>query len=96
MLVYGIAGAGGHVFPISTGNTASEASAQLVRSRAKVLCCTEATKYVALNAAEEAGWGLNGGGRVAIMRTREGEDWGLRVVQGDFQLGKNIVEVKER
>ena len=90
VLGYGIIGAGGIILPVRASSTASDLSAQLLRTEPRIICCTESTKYIALNAAEEAGWGRNGGGRVAIMSERE--KWGLRVVQADFQLGKNIVD----
>lgn len=90
VLGYGIIGAGGIILPVPASSTVSDLSAQLLHIEPKTICCTESTKYIALNAAEEAGWGRNGGGRVAIMS--EGEKWGLRVVQADFQLGPNIVD----
>ncbi|KAL5406372.1 hypothetical protein PMIN04_012071 [Paraphaeosphaeria minitans] len=51
-------------------------------------------RYVAVRAAEEAGWGRNGGGRVVVMS--EGAQWTLRIVQENGSLGANLVNEKEK
>jgi 4-coumarate--CoA ligase len=47
-----------------------------------------------VRAAEEAGWGANGGGRVVLMS--EDGSWTLKVVQGDGSLGANLVNENEK
>ncbi|KAJ4297499.1 hypothetical protein N0V90_005391 [Kalmusia sp. IMI 367209] len=94
VLVYGIIGAEGVLSAASTAGTVSDVSKQLLGAESKILICTESTKYVALNAAEEAGWGRNGGGRVLIMG--EGKEWSLKAVQPNFQLGPNLIDENQR
>ena len=50
----------------------------------------EATKDTAVKAAEEAGWGANGGGRVLLMS--EGREWSLKAIQKDGRLGQNLID----
>ena len=50
----------------------------------------EATRDVAVRAAEEAGWGVSGGGRVLLMS--EGKEWALQVIQGEGRLGPNLID----
>lgn len=89
VLSYGIIGAGGVFSAASSASTASELSKQIQGARSKVLFTVEATKETAVKAAEEAGWGANGGGRVLLMS--EGKKWSLQVIQNDGQLGSNLI-----
>lgn len=94
VLAYGVIGAGGVFSAASAASTPGELAKQIVGARSKVLVTCEATREVALRAAEQAGWGRNGGGRVLVMG--EGEQWELRVVGGDGGVGPNLVDERER
>ncbi|KAH9864796.1 hypothetical protein IAQ61_008741 [Plenodomus lingam] len=74
VLAYGIIGASGVLSAASATSTASELSKQIQGAQSKILVTVEATKDVAIKAAEEAGWGANGGGRVLLMS--EGKGYG--------------------
>lgn len=93
VLCYGIIGAGGVFSAASAANTASELSKQIQGAESKILCCVESTKEVAVKAAEEAGWGRNGGGHVIVMGE---EQWGLKAVQPDGQLGPDMFDESQR
>lgn len=93
MLSYGIIGAGGVFSAASAASTASELSKQLQGAQSKVLFTVEGIKETAVKAAEEAGWGKNGGGRVVVMS--EGREWELRVIGEDGKVGENIVDEKD-
>jgi acyl-coenzyme A synthetase/AMP-(fatty) acid ligase len=90
VLAYGIIGAGGVFSAASAASTAGELGKQIVGAGSRALVTCEATREVAVRAAEEAGWGVNGGGRVVVMS--EGAEWALRVVGEDGGLGVNLVE----
>lgn len=94
MLCYGVIGAGGVFSAASAASTAGELCKQIQGAESKILCCVEATKDVAIKAAEEAGWGTNGGGRVIVMS--EGRDWSLNIVQANGQLGPNLIDESQR
>lgn len=47
-----------------------------------------------MRAAEEAGWGSNGGGRVVVMS--EGKEWELRVIGENGDAGPNLIDERER
>jgi 4-coumarate--CoA ligase len=93
VLCYGIIGVEGVFSAASAASTAGELSKQIQGAESKVLCCVEGTKEVAVKAAEEAGWGVNGGGRVIIMGE---EEWTLQVVQADGQFGPNLIDESQR
>ncbi|CAO2651244.1 Nn.00g095410.m01.CDS01 [Neocucurbitaria sp. VM-36] len=93
VLSYGIVGAGGVFSAASAASTASELSKQLEGAQSKMLVTVEATKEVAVKAAEEAGWGANGGGRVLLMS--EGKEWSLNAFQKNGQLGPNLIDQSE-
>lgn len=93
-LFYGVIGAGGVFSAASAASTASELGKQIVQAASRVLVTCEATRGVAVRAAEEAGWGRNGGGRVVVMS--EGAEWGLRVVRESGELGGNLVDEGDR
>ncbi|OAL49911.1 4-coumarate-CoA ligase-like protein [Pyrenochaeta sp. DS3sAY3a] len=93
VLSYGIIGAGGVFSAASAASTASELSKQLQGARSKILVAVEATKEVAIKAAEEAGWGANGGGRVILMS--EGKEWALNAFQENGQLGPNLIDLND-
>lgn len=78
----------------SAGSTAGELAKQIVQAGSKILVTSEATRDVAVRAAEEAGWGKGGGGRLVVMS--EDASWTLKVVQGDGSLGPNLVDEKEK
>ncbi|PVI07230.1 4-coumarate-CoA ligase-like protein [Periconia macrospinosa] len=63
VLAYGVIGSNGVFSAASAASTAGELSKQLQGAESKILCCSQAVKDVATKAAEEAGWGKNGGGR---------------------------------
>ncbi|KAF2462984.1 4-coumarate-CoA ligase-like protein [Lindgomyces ingoldianus] len=90
VLCYGIIGAGGVFSAASAASTTGELSKQIQGAESRVLCCVEGTRDVAVKAAEEAGWGVNGGGRVVVIG--EGREWSLRVVGLDGGLGKELVD----
>lgn len=94
VLAYGVIGAGGVFSAASASSTASELSKQIQGAGSKVLVTCEATKETAVEAAEAAGWGKNGGGRVLVMS--EGKDWMVRVVEVNGALGPNLVDEKDR
>ncbi|KAF2017165.1 4-coumarate-CoA ligase-like protein [Aaosphaeria arxii CBS 175.79] len=94
VLTYGIIGAGGIFSAASAASTGSELSKQIQGAESKVLFAVEATKAVAVAAAEEAGWGKNGGGRVLVMS--EGRDWSINIVQEDGSLGPNLIDETQR
>jgi 4-coumarate--CoA ligase len=89
-LSYGIIGAGGVFSAASAASTASELSKQLQGAQSKVLVAVDGIKDTAIKAAEEAGWGANGGGRVLVMS--EGKEWELRVVKDGGNLGENLID----
>jgi long-subunit acyl-CoA synthetase (AMP-forming) len=94
VLFYGIIGAGGVFSAASAASTAGELSKQIQGAESKILFACEGTKDVAVKAAEEAGWGVNGGGRVLVMS--EGREWSLQVVQKDGSLGKNLIDEAQK
>ncbi|KAL1601050.1 hypothetical protein SLS59_005719 [Nothophoma quercina] len=94
VLSYGVIGAGGVFSAASAASTAGELSKQIIGAGSKVLITCQATRDVAVKAAEEAGWGRNGGGRVLLMS--EGAEWELKIVRGDGSLGENLVDEKEK
>ncbi|KAF2749208.1 4-coumarate-CoA ligase-like protein [Sporormia fimetaria CBS 119925] len=94
VLFYGIIGCGGVFSAASAASTAGELSKQIIGAESKVLFASEATRDVAVQAAEEAGWGKNGGGRVVVMS--EGRTWELRVVLGDGSLGENLIDETQK
>lgn len=94
ILSYGIIGAGGVFSAASAASTASELSKQLQGAQSKVLFAVEGIRETAVKAAEEAGWGTNGGGRVIVMS--EGRDWELRVVGKDGRLGQNLIDESDK
>ncbi|KAF3008668.1 hypothetical protein E8E13_009003 [Curvularia kusanoi] len=90
-LFYGIIAAGGVFSAASAASTAGELGKQLVSAGSRVLVTSEATREVAVRAAEEAGWGAGGGGRVVVMS--EGAEWELRVLEGnEGTVGRNLVD----
>lgn len=91
---YGIIGAGGVFSAASAASTASELSKQLQGAQSKILLAVEGTREVAVKAAEEAGWGANGGGRVLLMG--EGREWELRIIGKNGQLGHNLIDESDR
>ncbi|KAF1962883.1 4-coumarate-CoA ligase-like protein [Byssothecium circinans] len=94
VLSYGIIGAGGVFSAASAANTVGELSKQIQGAESKILACVEVTKDVAVKAAEEAGWGKNGAGRVLVMS--EGREWTLKAVQADGQLGPNLIDESQK
>ena len=54
----------------------------------------EGTRETAVKAAEEAGWGKNGGGRVLIMS--EERDWMLKAVEKNGHLSNNLIDESNR
>lgn len=94
VLSYGIIGAGGVFSAASAASTASELSKQLQGARSKVLITVEGTRDVAVKAAEEAGWGADGGGRVLLMS--EGREWALKAIGKNGQLGPNLIDESEK
>jgi 4-coumarate--CoA ligase len=94
VLSYGVIGAGGVFSAASAASTASELSKQLQGAKSKILITCEATKDTSVKAAEEAGWGANGGGRVLLMS--EGRDWELKVIGKDGQLGRNLIDESDK
>lgn len=94
ILSYGIIGAGGVFSAASAASTAGELSKQIQGAQSKILVAAEATKETAIKAAEEAGWGANGGGRVLLMS--EGREWALQVIQKNGQLGPNLIDLKDK
>ncbi|KAF3052706.1 hypothetical protein E8E11_008297 [Didymella keratinophila] len=93
-LFYGVIGAEGVFSAASAASTAGELSKQIVQAGSRILVTCEATRAIAVRAAEEAGWGANGGGRVVLMS--EDASWTLKVVQGDGSLGPNLVNLNEK
>ncbi|EMD96139.1 hypothetical protein COCC4DRAFT_184363 [Bipolaris maydis ATCC 48331] len=93
-LAYGVIGAGGVFSAASAASTAGELCKQLQGAVSRILVAVEGTRDVAIGAAEAAGWGRNGGGRVLVMS--EGRDWGLRVVQENGRLGENLIDEGDR
>lgn len=94
VLSYGVIGAGGVFSAASAASTAGELSKQIQGAGSKVLVTVEATRETAVKAAEEAGWGENGGGRVLLMS--EGKDWKLQVIGKDGQLKKNLIDESDK
>lgn len=90
VLSYGIIGAGGIFSAASTTSTASELSKQIKGAGSKILVAVEGTKEIAVKAAEEAGWGPSGSGRVLLMS--EGREWSLKAIQPDGGLGPNLID----
>ncbi|KAF2712707.1 4-coumarate-CoA ligase-like protein [Pleomassaria siparia CBS 279.74] len=90
---YGIIGAGGVFSAASSASTAGELSKQIQGASSEILICVADTKDVAVRAAEEAGWGKNGGGRVLVMS--EGKDWTIRPVEASG-LGKNLIDEQQK
>ncbi|KAJ4335142.1 hypothetical protein N0V95_008984, partial [Ascochyta clinopodiicola] len=93
VLAYGVIGARGVFSAASAASTAGELSKQIAGAGSKVLITCEATRDVAVRAAEEAGWGRNGGGRVLLMS--EDAEWELRIVNEDGQLGDSLIDESE-
>lgn len=93
MLFYGTIAAGGVFSAASAASTAGELAKQIVSAGSRILVACEATREVAVRAAEEAGWGRNGGGRVVVMS--EGAEWGLRVMGEDGSAGPNLIDARE-
>ncbi|KAL1792937.1 hypothetical protein ACET3X_009444 [Alternaria dauci] len=99
VLAYGVIGAGGVFSAASAASTVSELAKQVKGAGSKILVSCEATVETAVRAAEEAGWGEGGGGRVLVMS--EGEEWSLKIVGKngkieDGRKGKNLVNLEER
>jgi 4-coumarate--CoA ligase len=94
VLSYGIIGAGGVFSAASAASTASELSKQLQGAQSKILVTGEATKETAVKAAEEAGWGMNGGGRVLLMS--EGKEWELKIIGKEGELGRNLIDEDDK
>ncbi|KAI4934002.1 uncharacterized protein J4E92_003672 [Alternaria infectoria] len=90
VLAYGIIGAGGIFSAASAASTASELAKQLQGASSKILITCQATLETSIRAAEDAGWGQGGGGRVLLMS--EGREWTLKVVGEDGRPGKDIVD----
>lgn len=90
VLSYGVIGAGGVFSAASAASTVGELSKQLQGAHSKILITCEATKEPSIKAAEEAGWGANGGGRVLLMS--EEKDWELKAIGKDGQLGRNLID----
>ena len=63
LLFYGTIAAGGVFSAASAASTAGELAKQIVSAGSRILVTCEATREVAVRAAEEAGWGSNGQGR---------------------------------
>jgi 4-coumarate--CoA ligase len=93
-LAYGVIGAGGVFSAASASSTASELSKQIQGAASKILITVEGTRGVAVEAAEAAGWGSNGGGRVLVMS--EGKDWVVKAVKDNGELGPNLIDEKDR
>jgi 4-coumarate--CoA ligase len=94
VLSYGIIGASGVFSAASAASTTGELSKQIQGAESRILCCVEATKDVAVKAAEEAGWGTNGGGRVLLMS--EGKEWSLNAISKDGKPGPNLIDESQR
>ena len=94
VLFFGIIGAGGVFSAASAASTSGELSKQIQGAESKLLFCVEATKDAAIKAAEEAGWGANGAGRVLVMG--EGKEWTLQVVLANGQLGPNLIDERQK
>jgi 4-coumarate--CoA ligase len=94
VLSYGIIGANGVFSAASAASTASELSKQLQGAQSKVLITVEGTRDTAVKAAEEAGWGANGGGRVVLMS--EGKEWELKIIGKDGKLGANLIDENDK
>ncbi|KAH8708616.1 4-coumarate-CoA ligase-like protein [Phaeosphaeriaceae sp. PMI808] len=93
VLSFGIIGAGGVFSAASAASTASELNKQLQGAQSKILVTVESTRDNAVKAAEEAGWGPNGGGRVLLMS--EGRHWELKSIGKDGQLGTNLIDERD-
>jgi 4-coumarate--CoA ligase len=94
VLSYGIIGAGGVFSAASAASTAGELSKQIQTARSKILVTVEGVKQTAVKAAEEAGWGVNGGGRVLVMS--EGKEWELRVIEKSGHMGRNLINESDK
>jgi 4-coumarate--CoA ligase len=94
VLSYGIIGAGGVFSAASAASTAGELSKQLQTAHSEILVTVEGTKETAVKAAEAAGWGANGGGRVLVMS--EGKEWELKVVEKNGQMGRNLIDESDK
>lgn len=94
ILSYGVIGAGGVFSAASATSTISELSKQLQGAQSKILVTVEATRETAVKAAEEAGWGMNGGGRVLLMS--EGREWKLKTIGEDGRLGRNLINKHDK
>lgn len=100
VLAYGVIGAGGIFSAASAGSTVGELARQIQGAGSKILVTCQATLETSIRAAEEAGWGKCGGGRVLLM-SEEGE-WGLRIIgTGDDNVGKaqeseNLIDREDR
>jgi 4-coumarate--CoA ligase len=94
VLSYGIIGAGGVFSAASAASTSGELSKQLETAHSKILITVEGIKETAIKAAEVAGWGAHGGGRVLVMS--EGKEWELKVIDKNGQLGRNIIDENDR
>jgi len=94
VLSYGIIGAGGVFSAASAASTASELSKQLQGAQSKLLITVEGTRDAAVKAAEDAGWGSSGGGRVLLMS--EGREWELKIIGKDGKTGENIINESDK
>ncbi|OCL11869.1 4-coumarate-CoA ligase-like protein [Glonium stellatum] len=94
ILFYSTIAAAGVFSAASSASTAKELSRQIHEAESKVLVCVEATREVAVEAAELAGWGKCGGGRVLVMG--EGKRWGLKAVKTSGELGVELVDERKR
>ncbi|EUC39046.1 hypothetical protein COCCADRAFT_81604 [Bipolaris zeicola 26-R-13] len=93
-LAYGVIGAEGVFSAASTASTAGELCKQIQGAKSRILVAVEGTRDVAIGAAEAAGWGRNGGGRVLVMS--EWREWSLRIVQENGALGENLIDEGDR
>jgi acyl-coenzyme A synthetase/AMP-(fatty) acid ligase len=95
VLAYGVIGAGGIFSAASASSTVSELAKQIQSAGSKILVTCQATLETSIRAAEEAGWGDGGGGRVVVMG--EEREWELRVVVGkDGKVEGNLVDEGDR
>lgn len=102
VLAYGVIGAGGIFSAASAGSTVGELARQIQGAGSKILVTCQATLETSIRAAEEAGWGKCGGGRVLLM-SEEGE-WGLRIIgtgdddddDGKAQESGNLIDREDR
>lgn len=89
VLAYGIIGADGIFSAASAASTASELAKQIQGASSKIIVTCQATLETTIKAAEDAGWGQGGGGRVLLMS--EGREWSLKVIGEDGRPEKNLI-----